>query len=91
MIPSTRIPSCGAKRNLTGQQPRFYRSLISSEDGTIRFRDANQDQLTPAGMVVAQPQLRVVAYPPQTHRRSWGHPMAVSKCGVPERPASYSS
>jgi hypothetical protein len=33
----------------------------SSEDGTIRFRDANQDQLTPAGMVVAQPQLHVVA------------------------------
>jgi hypothetical protein len=24
--------------------------------GTIRFRDANQDQLTPAGIVVAQPQ-----------------------------------
>jgi hypothetical protein len=28
MIPSTRIPSCEAKRNLTGQQPRFYCSLI---------------------------------------------------------------
>ena len=28
MIPSMRIPTCEAKRNLTGQQPRFYWSLI---------------------------------------------------------------
>jgi hypothetical protein len=40
---------------MIGEYPRFYLLLPdSSEDGTIRFRDANQDQLTPAGMVVAQ-------------------------------------